>query len=204
MITFVFDVLIQSMIYISLDYYLLPFYASSRHTFRYVLDSISHGVVSSLSWRAFLRMLHEDTTSNILDFSISSTNLLELLLSCLLSVCVDADHFITAKSFSLEAATNLNARPFAHSFFFIPVCMLASQFLFRSSRINLLFASAIFTHQARDALRRGFCFSPLSGNSPPLPFFLYLFLLLTWPIVTARLLVFSCPCKTRARTYDLV
>lgn len=91
------------------------------------------------------------------------------LCACLASSLLDADHFLAAKSWTLFGATHLQGRPVGHSAIFAlfaPVCVLG---LWRglqwvlggghrrdtSPYWALLVFNAIFSHQLRDAQRRG-------------------------------------------------
>ena len=48
----------------------------------------------------------------------------------------------------------------------------------------------MFTHQSRDALRRGYSFSPLHLSTPAVPYLLYFLLLVVLPLINQWLMSF--------------
>lgn len=93
--------------------------------------------------------------------------------------------------FNLQAATHLQSRPLFHNtsllLTIISLCFLLQSYLHPSLPLILLVAG--LTHHLRDSIRRGLWLYPF-GSTPPVPFPLYisLLLLLGW---TVRFLTFS-------------
>eukprot|EP00043_Microstomoeca_roanoka_P006229 m.61266 g.61266 ORF g.61266 m.61266 type:complete len:130 (-) comp13329_c1_seq2:1072-1461(-) len=100
---------------------------------------------------------------------------------------MDLDHFFQARSLFLKDAVHLDHRPFMHSLPFAAFVVLSgvtltSLFCYRSSRVVVWFLlglSAIFSHQIRDAYRRGLWMGlpTRSTWSIPVPYLLYLSIL---------------------------
>jgi hypothetical protein len=57
-----------------------------------------------------------------------------------------------------------------------------------SVRYSLLFLSATLSHQLRDALRRGLWFCHLGVSTAPIPFLIYLIMMVLLPLVVRRVL----------------
>ncbi|XP_062513770.1 transmembrane protein 267-like isoform X2 [Corticium candelabrum] len=116
----------------------------------------------------------------------------------IMACALDIDHFVQARSFSLEDATSLQHRSFAHSMWFIIlgtaacccVKMLICQKLLLLSFLPWLFFVATASHHLRDATRRGLWFWPI-GNTPPLPLLIYLQMVLLIPLIVRFLLQLS-------------
>ena len=105
-------------------------------------------------------------------------------LCALLSVGMDADHFIQARALSLRAALSLPSRPFAHSLPFL-ACAVAAAAAAAAARATVLgvtappwlphiVAAALGGHQLRDSLKRGLWAGGALGSTPPTPYFVYL------------------------------
>ena len=85
--------------------YLLPFLVDlfstslknevARRYLRALTDSAVHGLVAAASWI-------------IIRFDISSKLCLEIFICALLSMLIDVDHFIAAKSTNLKVRTKMN------------------------------------------------------------------------------------------------
>ncbi|XP_053676335.1 transmembrane protein 267 [Anopheles nili] len=100
----------------------------------------------------------------------------------IVSSCIDLDHFIEARSFSLKDATHLDHRPFLHN---SALCLFILGLLFAiirfdgSVKLRLFIAMAFVafsTHHIRDATRRGIWIkTPIfNKSSPALPYVAYI------------------------------
>ena len=74
---------------------------------RPLIDNISHGVIACLVW------LTASSTSD--RKALLTVALYETIVCGLFGCLIDVDHFLSAKSFSLHAATHLSHRPFGHA-----------------------------------------------------------------------------------------
>uniref|UniRef100_A0A182XD02 Transmembrane protein 267 n=1 Tax=Anopheles quadriannulatus TaxID=34691 RepID=A0A182XD02_ANOQN len=103
-----------------------------------------------------------------------------LFVATIISSCIDLDHFIEAKSFRLQDATNLDRRPFLHNSTICVVIVILFILTKRASnQLRMLIAMAFVafsTHHLRDATRRGIWFkSPFQdSSSPAVPYVLYI------------------------------
>ena len=88
----------------------------------------------------------------------------EIFISFVISSFLDFDHFIAARSYSFFAATNLQFRPFGHNLLFL-IATTILLLIFTTRRFSLLCFSAIFNHLTRDAIRRGYTYSPFFSYS---------------------------------------
>uniref|UniRef100_A0A7S3JZQ8 Transmembrane protein 267 n=1 Tax=Aureoumbra lagunensis TaxID=44058 RepID=A0A7S3JZQ8_9STRA len=144
-----------------------------RLSWRAAVDSSSHGAIGIFTWTATLLLAGQEISWK------------ELSMAGIAAIALDLDHFLAAHSFSLFAVTRLSKRPSGHSVlavFFLPLI----GFVF-SPRYALLLFVTTASHQARDALRRGFwLFGRL--QTPPLPRGLYPLILLTIAATAAILL----------------
>ena len=55
-------------------------------------------------------------------------------------------------------------------------------------RYSLLFLSATLSHQLRDAIRRGIWFCHIGVSTSPIPFWVYLIMMVMLPLVVRRVL----------------
>jgi hypothetical protein len=96
----------------------------------------------------------------------------------LVSLGMDADHFVQARSLSLRAALSLPARPFAHSLAFLLVAVALAAALAQRGLLPPwaphLAATALGGHQLRDSLKRGLWAGPAAlGSTPATPYAVY-------------------------------
>jgi hypothetical protein len=88
---------------------------------------------------------------------------------------LDLDHFIAARSLSLEDALNLPYRPVSHSLGFALLIGMASWALTRLWQAGLLFSTGLSAHVLHDVQNSGApLFWPLTAEIIFLPFVLYL------------------------------
>ncbi|CAD7002297.1 transmembrane protein 267 [Ceratitis capitata] len=120
-------------------------------------DNATHALIGAFTGIAFAVQFH-DRTSNLLGWF--------LIFTCFaVSSLIDVDHFIEARSWYLEDATNLQRRPFLHcsSVIFLLLTFYlctASLNYFKTSLILGELLCAFITHHTRDAVRRGYWFCP--------------------------------------------
>lgn len=154
--------------------------SGDKHEFitEYVNDDIARSIPRLTGKLCILRKIKAFVTHNIR----------EIMSSMAIGSLLDLDHFIAARSSSLFAATHLEKRPFGHNLFFLVISSLTI-FILISKRFSLLFASSIFDHLSRDAIRRGYSFSPFFlYSSYKLPYVLYLTTFFLLPLF----IVFLC------------
>ncbi len=137
---------------------------------RAVVDNFCHATISGLMW---LSITHRDLQLQNPSTNSAARNIYfnpviwEVFFAVVLGSVVDLDHFASARSLSLTAATQLTQRPFAHAVLFA-VCVPLIYFMVqRQLRASLLIFTTLISHQLRDATRRGLWFWPL-GSTPPL------------------------------------
>ncbi|XP_033624605.1 transmembrane protein 267-like [Asterias rubens] len=155
----------------------LPGVASSTYG-RAVVDNFSHGMVGAMSWAMVVLVIPP----------CSLRQLAEVILCGLLASLLDVDHFIAARSFELKEVLALPFRPPLHSttlILLIAIFLLLGVRLASSSQylqsLPYMFIVATFSHQLRDASRRGLWFWPL-GSTPPLPYWIYIVSVVSLPI----------------------
>ncbi|XP_052861944.1 transmembrane protein 267 [Anopheles cruzii] len=134
-----------------------------------------------------------------------------LLEAALVSSLIDLDHFVEARSFRLQDATNLDRRPFLHN---SAICFLPVMLLFVGKRTtNGVFTLAIAivliafsTHHVRDATRRGIWFKVpfVDLNSPPIPYFGYLAFVNGAPYAISLLLSSLVKVSAKSRVAEMV
>ncbi|XP_050304210.1 transmembrane protein 267 [Anthonomus grandis grandis] len=141
-------------------------------TIKALADNLTHLVIGALCWSIFC--VYSKHTINI-----SQWNVLEIISCAVLSSAIDVDHFVAAKSIFLKDATKLKTRPLLHCSS-IPVVLFLTLVLFSYMLHNplikkwgLIVLTAFSTHHIRDGTRRGLWFYPI-GNTPPLPYYLYI------------------------------
>ncbi|XP_053665188.1 transmembrane protein 267 [Anopheles marshallii] len=118
-----------------------------------------------------------------------------LFTGMIVSSFIDLDHFIEARSFSLQEATHLRRRPFLHN---SAICVIILMLLILTKRVGSikcgLFIAMAFiafsTHHLRDATRRGIWIKlPFQdSSSPAIPYVAYLVLVNIIPHVIHHLL----------------
>ncbi|XP_073842981.1 transmembrane protein 267 isoform X2 [Musca autumnalis] len=101
------------------------------------------------------------------------------------------DHFIVARSWNLEDATNLSRRPFLHCSTIVVLLLvtyLCTSCLnyFKSSLLLGVLLCAFITHHTRDAIRRGYWFYPW-GHTDKLPNLVYIIITILTPYVVSNL-----------------
>ncbi|XP_048835986.1 transmembrane protein 267 [Brienomyrus brachyistius] len=141
---------------------------------RAAVDNGAHGAIGLWSWAIVVGLR---TWSGVWE---------SVLAGCLASA-VDLDHFYLAGSFSLEAALNLPRRPPLHCSSLILLLCGSLHLLVGACRLGplwrplpwLLFIS-LASHHIRDGTRRGLWVWPL-GDTPPLPYWLYVAITATLP-----------------------
>ena len=149
---------------------------SIRHL-HVLLDNGSHCMIGLLS---------------CLIFSIPNISVLNLLLSAFISSFIDIDHFISAKSFSLEDAVSLPRRPFMHNTLTLLLINLIILIYFILYNPKLYDFAAIifmawFSHHLRDANRHGLWFG-YEVSTPPINDHLYIGAICALPLLLRFLL----------------
>ena len=153
---------------------------------RCLLDNSGHFATAFIAW------LMVRSCSGVLILT-DRLFVFESLICGLLSSGLDIDHFISAASLDFESATTLSNRPFLHcsSLLLITfVIMLSAALVIRSGSLHtfsLLCLTAWSTHHLRDSLRRGLFFCPFF-QTQPLDYPLYLFVLLSLPLLVSYIL----------------
>lgn len=196
----------------TIDMVILPAPFIANHQIRRALcDNFCHQAVAVLSWILFL-----SCTSSVhlcVTFPAREPRLWSLrrekvvLLSCFVAAgcggMVDIDHFISAGSLHLTAATHLPSRPFGHAVSFV---LLIATVLHLSLRSIAPWASSAYlvssmSHLVRDASRRGLWLWPL-GHTPAIPYTLHLLLIGLLPICLAKIVEFFHLTKKTAKTSE--
>ncbi|XP_036265321.1 transmembrane protein 267 [Pipistrellus kuhlii] len=133
---------------------------------RALSDNAVHGVIGMWSWAIVIGIKKK-------------TDLREIFLAGFLASVIDVDHFLLARSLSLQAALTLPRRPFLHCSTLIPIVVLtlkATMHLFKLKDSWCFLPWMVFiswtSHHIRDGLRRGLWLCPF-GKTPPLPVWLY-------------------------------
>ncbi|XP_054733048.1 transmembrane protein 267 [Anastrepha obliqua] len=146
-------------------------------------DNATHAIIGALTGIAFAVQFHE-RTSNLLGWF--------LIFTCFaVSSLIDLDHFIEARSWYLEDATNLPRRPFLHcsSIFFVLLTFYLCTACLNYFKTSLTFGvllCAFITHHTRDAVRRGYWFCPV-GHTGRMPNVAYIVLTILTPHLVAYL-----------------
>lgn len=142
---------------------------------RAVVDSAAHAVVAGLVWLA--ATLITTGLANQVSSLLAITPLKETVVALICGAAVDCDHFLAAGSLRLASATSLATRPLAHCLWAVPPAAALAGLLTKQVRSSLLVTSAIFSHQLRDAIRRGLWLWPVRaelGSTAPLSWPVYL------------------------------
>ncbi|XP_023301345.2 transmembrane protein 267 [Lucilia cuprina] len=146
-------------------------------------DNATHAAIGALSGIAFAVQFYERTSHFFGWF---------LIFTCFAcSSLIDVDHFIAARSWSLEDATNLMRRPFLHCSTFIFGLLLfyicnACLNYFKWSLFFGVLLCAFITHHTRDAIRRGYWFYPW-GHTDKIPYLAYILITIATPYVIGQL-----------------
>ncbi|ESO82880.1 hypothetical protein LOTGIDRAFT_229868 [Lottia gigantea] len=142
---------------------------------RSFVDSLTHGLVGLFSWAI------------VINFVFKGLDVVSLLMSFVVAVSIDLDHFLAAKSLFIQDALSLSERPPFHASTIVIIlaatCWLIGYILHLhcSKILGLLFLSSGFSHHIRDGWRRGLWFPPL-GSTQPIPYNLYIVLILILPL----------------------
>ncbi|CAH8856504.1 unnamed protein product [Trichobilharzia szidati] len=142
-------------------------YVNSPSHLHLFLETITHGLTGCLFWLCCLKAIH----NRLLEVTVNCQRIIMIAESCFLAgviaVLPDIDHFIAARSTSIELARQLPGRPFLHwagihliiytiliivSFFLPYVNCLPGQKYFA---IFWLAFISYLSHIVRDANRRG-------------------------------------------------
>ncbi|XP_019622820.1 PREDICTED: transmembrane protein 267-like [Branchiostoma belcheri] len=156
---------------------------SDHALLRVITDNSAHGLVGLWSWGIVsgLRTRHD---------------VLHTLLCGLLASLVDTDHFIAARSFRLKDALSLPERPPFHATSLLLSTVFTMWILLKMMDWKALHilpwvcTVAWLSHHIRDGTRRGLWFPPI-GSSPPIPYWLYIGLIVLLPNVVILCLHYS-------------
>ena len=142
-------------------------------------------------------------------YYVSPTSYVSALLTGAISISMDIDHFVQARTLSLVSASSMHERAFFHNVTAILIassCVhifqrcLTSQWLQcrKNTILNIFLMPHIIamvcigwgTHQLRDSLRRGLAPFPFTtfAVTPPIPYLLYLIIMITMPLVVTTYL----------------
>ncbi|XP_043678260.1 transmembrane protein 267 isoform X1 [Vespula pensylvanica] len=145
---------------------------------RAILDNLTHAIVGGLTWTLILILSKKSFVQNLHD----------IFFSFALSSFIDLDHFLAARSWKLNDATNLNKRPFLHCTT-IPILlwliMNLSSITFNCPSLNQyswIVSASFLSHHIRDATRRGLWFCPF-GSTQPIPYNLYIGISMALPYI---------------------
>jgi len=151
---------------------------------RAAVDNVSHAILAGLVWLCV--SLITPPGDKPLPVGLSPSTSRELIAAFTVGSWLDLDHFLAAGSLRLQDATRLSHRPFGHALLAAGCLGALAALLTRQRRKGVLVATAILSHQLRDALRRGMWLFPL-GSTAPLPFPVYLVCLFSLPLLVAPL-----------------
>ena len=103
-----------------------------------------------------------------------------------------------------QDAVNLPSRPILHCSSLLLFPLLLALLLRHSLHLRplLLLLTCVFSHHLRDSIRRGLWFCPV-GQTPSLPFPLYLFLLLLLPLISRLALGTPPPSALPLTTHEV-
>ncbi|XP_033725856.1 transmembrane protein 267-like [Pecten maximus] len=157
--------------------------------FRIFTDSLTHGLVGFFSWAIVIDLR-----------PLTSTQWVRGLLQCIicmgLSMVVDVDHAIMARSLNLNDLVSLPSRPYFHATtIIIPIAAILWTLgdVYKDSFYGImcpLFITAWLSHHLRDATRRGLWLPPF-GSTPPLSPSLYITMMMILPVAVLFLLRMS-------------
>lgn len=182
-----------------IDYFLdgVPFTITEREK-RSVIDNLGHGLTGYLSWLMVRSYNGALLTERLV--------IMESFICLFVSSLIDVDHFIMAKSLSIIDATSLPSRPFLHC---STVLIIVSIAIFVASLyLNVWWMHSLaficFTgwscHHLRDGLRRGLWFCPL-GSTAPIPYRIYLIIIIVQPAIIANLVDLSAMLAIRRQSF---
>lgn len=102
---------------------------------------------------------------------------------------LDIDHFVSARSTSLHAATHLRERPWGHACVFVALAAACAEVGGnlvggQGIRNGGLVATVLSAHQLRDAIRHGLWLWP-GPSTPPVPLHLYVAAVVSLPGVAS-------------------
>ena len=148
------------------DYLVFTWLNGYPGIYRAIGDSLTHGLIGLFSWL-------------IIDKSILNA------FGCMATaMLVDTDRFIEAQTLDLDKALSLDHRPFLHNstialVFYLIAILINVMIKNHSFKLysSLVFV-AMFTHQLRDASRRGLWFWPWIQSLPLQPYPLYIVLII--------------------------
>ncbi|KAL5259773.1 hypothetical protein ACHWQZ_G010021 [Mnemiopsis leidyi] len=166
---------------------------------RAITDNMIHGSLAVIIWllgyMSHVDCCQSDVRSRHLGNGLAKHTvvILQSVVCGVLSCAVDIDHFLAAGSFEIQDALHAPHRGILHNTGLLLVLLLLYRYKPRSSLV--LLSVSLFSHQLRDAVRRGLSFSPIY-STPPLPYQLFLFLM------CAVMLSFRHFLPTSTRTID--
>ncbi|XP_066270564.1 transmembrane protein 267-like [Branchiostoma lanceolatum] len=155
---------------------------SDQTLLRALTDNTAHGLVGLWSW-------------GIVCGTRTRQDVLHTLLCGLLASLVDSDHFLAARSLRLKDALSLPARPPFHATSLLLSTVLTMWILLKIldwKALHLLpwiCTVAWLSHHIRDGTRRGLWFPPI-GSTPPIPYWMYIGLIVLLPNVVILCLNF--------------
>ncbi|XP_046918599.2 transmembrane protein 267 [Dermatophagoides farinae] len=159
-----------------------------------ITDTLIHGIHAFFTW-LMLTMLKIRTNNNPLYFCDTTLIVHDILITMIISISIDFDHIIVAKSFSIQEIHKLTGRPFLHNttalitmailFIYLPVNKdddIDQHTISYFNRFGWLLFNATIAHHIRDGLRHGLNLYPFpSTNSIPLV--TYYVILFLFPII---------------------
>ena len=168
------------------DYLVFTWLNGYPGIYRAIGDSLTHGLIGLFSWLIIDKSI-------IKAFGCMATAML-----------VDSDRFIEAQTLDLNKALNLAHRPFLHNstipliFFLIAILINLVINNHKFKLISSLVFVALFTHQLRDASRRGLWFWPWIQSLPIQPYPLYIALIIVLSFSVKYYVMFN------SKTYDVI
>lgn len=159
-------------------------------------DNAVHGVIGLWSWAIVIGLRKKS------DFY-------EVILAGLLSSVIDADHFVAARSLSLQAALHLPQRPPLHCFTVIPVVVFSvklAMWIFRLKDswcfLPWMIAMSWVSHHIRDGIRHGLWFCPF-GNTAPVPYWTYIAITSSFPHLCSVLMYVTGTRETMSMSHGI-
>ncbi|KAH9418004.1 hypothetical protein DERP_008260 [Dermatophagoides pteronyssinus] len=139
-----------------------------------IADTLIHGLHAFLTW--FMLILLKIRTSHSLYFCDTKLIVYDILTSSIISILIDFDHVIVAKSFSIHNIHQLTGRPFLHNtaaLLIISLLLIHSpivnddqQTISYYNRFGWLLLNATIAHHIRDGLRHGLYLYPFPSTNP--------------------------------------
>ncbi|XP_034379422.1 transmembrane protein 267 [Arvicanthis niloticus] len=163
---------------------------------RALSDNIVHGVIGLWSWAVVIGIRKKS------DFG-------EVLLAGFLASVIDIDHFVQARSLSLQAALTLPRRPFLHCSTVIPITVVSVKLAMHLFKLRdswrflpwMIFISWT-SHHIRDGIRHGLWICPF-GKTPPLPFWFYVISTLSLPHMCSFLMYLTGTRQTMSSKHGM-